>query len=94
MMSARKTCCPKEVRGLTELPNCLHKACLMLSSLMEATSRLMVTGLNLKETDGEDMVCVGCAQGKNHRQSIPVNEPRHKAESARVFSHRDTFVDQ
>jgi hypothetical protein len=54
----------------------------------------MVTGLNLKETDGEDMVCVGCAQGKNHRQSIPVNEPRHKAESARVFNHGDTFVDQ
>jgi len=53
----------------------------------------MVTGLNLKETDGEDMVCVGCAQGKNHRQSIPVNEPRHKAESA-VFNHGDTFVDK
>lgn len=53
----------------------------------------MVTGLNLKEKDGEDMVCVSCAQGKNHRQSIPVNEPRHKAESA-VFNHGDTFVDK
>ncbi len=94
MMSARKTCCPKEVRDWQTSPTvCTRLAWCSVASWRQQ-SRLMVTGLNLEEKDGEDMVCVSCAQGKNHRQSIPVNEPRHKAESARVFNHGDTFVDQ
>jgi hypothetical protein len=38
------------------------------------------------------MFCSGCAHGKNHHVSFPVNEPRDRSHKIGVFCHADVCV--